>query len=335
MQFGQDREESRMKNTRLLKGFVILATAFCLSLSANAAGGKLIEMLVNDTGVLELLGKRGIKGAPAKKVSEYVSQSILSISYSNKKPAASELRKIITSIVGSDVDNVYKKQLMELLDTPAEKVTKDDLVTAVNNLIYLSNRFGKRGSTVLACAECVSEALSKHGFKFTLEVLNDKSSKRVLTQVLPREPRQLTTFISKEMSKGGLGDYSRTAARTNLVSPEEERALGLFLGLRKYGSKKQKELADAIVKVSKDSSGDTTLLSRENPHKLWKLFSEDMSDEVMDSWTKMLKEVGEKSDGSDGSAKKAFYEYLERVAGDDPVLREQLSALKRKNCFFK
>jgi hypothetical protein len=60
-----------------------------------------------------------------------------------------------------------------------------------------------------------------------------------------------------------------------------------------------------------------------------------MSDDVMDSWTKMLKEVSEKADGSEGSSKKAFYDYLDRVAGDDPVLREQLSALKRKNCFFK
>lgn len=324
-----------MRNKRLVNYLLVLSMTLALSFNVNAAGGKLIEILVSETGVLEILGKRGIQGAPAKKVSEYVSESILSISYSSKKPAASELRKILKGIAGSDVDNAYKKELVALLEKPADKVTKEDLVTAVNNLIYLSNRFGKRGSTVLACAECVSEALSRHGLKFTLEVLNDKSSKRVLTSVLPREPRQLTTFISKEMSKGGLGDYSRTAARTNLVSPEEERALGLFLGLRKYGNKEQKALTEAIVSVSKDGSGETPLLSRDNPHKLWKLFSEDMSSEVMDSWTKMLKEVGEKSDGSEGSAKKAFYDYLDRVAGDDPVLREQLSALKRKNCFFK
>lgn len=309
---------------------MVISMAFALSVNVNAAGGKLIELLVNDTGILEILGKRGIQGAPAKKVSEYVSQSLLSLSFGNKKPSVSELRKIIKSIAGSEVDNTYKRELVALLDKPADKVTKDDLVTAVNNLIYLSNRFGKRGSTVLACAECVSEALSRHGFKFTLEVLNNKASKNVLTKVLPREPRQLTNFISKEMSQSGLGDYSRTSARTNLVSPEEERALGLYFGLKKYGSKKQKELAEAIAKVTDDG-----LLSVENPHKLWKLFSEDMEDEVMDQWIKMLKEVGQNSDGSEGAAKKSFYDYLERVAGDDPVLREQLSALKRKNCFFK
>lgn len=325
-----------MRNNRFVNYFLVLSMAFTMSINVNAAGGgKLIELLVNDSGVLEILGKRGIKGAPAKKVSEYVGQSILSISFSNKKPSVQQLKKIIKSIAGSEVDNAYKKELLALLDKPAEKVSKEDLVTVVNNLIYLSNRFGKRGSTVLACADCVSETLSRHGFKFTLEVLSDSSSKRVLTQVLPREPKQLTNYISKEMSKGGLGDYSRTAARTKLVSPEEERALGLFLGLRKFGNKKQKELAEAIVSVSKDSGGETTLLTRDNPHKLWKLFSEDMSDDVMDSWTKMLKEVGEKTDGSEGSSKKAFYDYLERVAGDDPVLREQLASLKRKNCFFK
>lgn len=323
-----------MRSKNLFSYFTALAIVLTFSLSANAAGGKLIEMLLNDSGVLEILGKKGIKGTSARKVSEYITESILSISYSNKKPGIEELKKIIKSISGSDIDNAYKKELIALFEKPADKVTKEDLVTAVNNLIYLSNRFGKRGSTVLACAECVSEALSRHGFKFTLEVLNDKSSKTVLTKILPREPRQLTTYISKEMSKGGLGDYSRAAARTNLVSPEEERALGLFLGLRKFGNKKQKDLAEAIVGVSKDGN-EVALLSRENPHKLWKLFSEDMSDDVMDSWTKMLKEVGEKSDGSEGSAKKSFYDYLDRVAGDDPVLREQLSALKRKNCFFK
>ena len=65
-----------------------------------------------------------------------------------------------------------------------------------------------------------------------------------------------------------------------------------------------------------------------------KLLADDMSPEVMDGWIDMLKQVA-KEGKSSPSKKDAFYSYLQKKAGNDPVLNDQLKALKAKKCFFK
>lgn len=313
-----------------------LSLLICLfSFNANAAGaGKLIDVLVNDSGLVELLGKKGIKGAAAKRASDYVTLSWKSLNmFGDRIPTKVEIKRILASISGSSEDIKIRNALKEVLDKPAESMNKKDVVSAINNLIWLANRHGKRGAIVLACSACVSDSLSSHGFKFTLEVLQNASAVRVLNDVLPRNPRSLKNFISERMGTLGVGDFSRVSA--DLVGPEEERALGLFLGLAEYGTRQEKKLVEAIMEVSKTPEGKVELLNPKNPHKLWKLFSDPNFDrESVDSWSDMLHQVAKNSEGDEGK-KDAFFKYLKRRAGDDPILNDKLDKIKLKKCFFR
>jgi hypothetical protein len=319
---------------RIQQNLLALLLVMSVSTSVYSAGaGKLIDFLVNDTGIIELLGSKGIKGAAASRTKKYILLSLSSLNIvGDRIPTKVELKKIISTISGSADDLKIKKQLTDLLDKPSEKLTKEDVVLAVNNLIWLANRHGKRGSIVLACSACVNESLSRHGFKFTLEVLNDSAVKRVLNDVLPRRPRDLRNFLNERMTTLGLGDFSRVT--NDLVAPEEERSLGLFLGLYEHGSKGQKELIESILEISKKPDGKVELLNPNNPHKLWKLFTKDLADDELADWSTMLRKVANDS-ANDESKKDAFFAYLKGKAGDDPIRNEWLNKIKLQKCFFK
>jgi hypothetical protein len=318
---------------RLQQFLIVPLLSFSVSISSQAGAGKLIDFLVNDTGIIELLGSKGIKGATASRTKKYVMLSLSSLNImGDRAPTKIELRKIISTISGTADDIKIKKQLTELLDKPAEQLSKEDVVRAINNLIWLANRHGKRGAIVLACSVCVSESLSRHGLKFTLEVLNDSAAKRVLNDVLPRRPRDLRNYLNERMTTLGLGDFSR--ATRDLVGPEEERSLGLFIGLYEHGSKGQKELIQSILEMSKKPNGKVDLLNPKNPHKLWKLFTEDMEESELVDWATMFKKIA-KDSADDENKKDAFFAYLKRRAGDDPVSNDLFNKIKLKKCFFK
>lgn len=303
----------------------------------GAQGAKLIDFLVSDSGVLEILGRRGIQGAPANSVQSYVKNSLKAFSPASDDLSKTELRRIISELNVSGDDLRIRNELEELLEKSTEELGKDDVVTAINNLIYLANRHGLRGSVVLACSECVSEALSRNGFRFTFATVKNQRIADVVSTVLPRKPRQVSNFIDQRMKRMELGSFKNVPKE--IVAPEEERSLGVFLALAESGDQVHKDLVDAVLEVSKRPNGKVNLLDRQNPHKLWKLFDPDQDGETlsvaeMQNWTRLLKEVAEEGK-SDVSKKEAFYRVLTREAGDDPVLVEYKNMLRSKNCFFK
>jgi sulfur carrier protein ThiS len=314
-----------------LRKIALLLLVLLTSLSIHAAGaGKLIDFLLSDSGVAEILTKNGVDAVAIPRVKRYVSNSLVALNFKNKKPTKRELQKILNSLGGSPQDIKVRQKLQALLNKT--NPSKKDVVNAVNGLIYLANRHGHRGSTVLACAQCVSDVLSKNGFKFTLEEINNTAAKKVLDKTLPRKPRDLTNFINTKISKHNFGSLSKVDPR--MLRPEEERALGLFLGLADSGSKKQKELIEAIREFSTDANGSTQLVDSRNPHTFWKLFSEDMDDDVLEGWTKIIREATESANGKTDK-QEAFYAALKKRAGDDQYMNDQLEFLKKKSCFFK
>lgn len=317
----------------LSKVTIVVTFGTLLSAQSMASAIKLIDVLINDSGLEQSLSKYGVRGSSSTQVRSYVKNSIDSLNPLSlgKSPNASTLKRHVRRIPAKGKDLQYKKDLMALLNKSESQMSQNDLVKAVNSLIYLANRYGSKSATVLACSACVSEKLSTLGFKFTLEVMSNKQSKKVLTQMLPKSPRSMTNFINAKMAKFKLGNFGRSG---NIVAPEEEKALGLFLGLKEVGSKQQKELISAVENISKSSDGSVELLNPKNPHKLWKLFSEDISDSDMSGWTKLLNEVASKSEGK-VSKKEAFYEILEKRAKANPEFEDRVQILKNKNCFFK
>ncbi len=317
---------------RISKFLFTLLLSAMLATNVNAAGGKLIDFLLNGSGALEVLAKYNIKGDAASEVGRYLELSLKSLNISGQLPSRQQFTAIIDQLGGSAEDLRLKRQLQELLSKDVDQVSKDEVVAAINNIIYLANRHGNTATAVLGCARCVSDELSLHGFRFTMKELSDSNAQTVLTSVLPKNPTDVRRFISSKFQAYGLGDYSRVSSR--LVAPEEERAMALMLGLYEGGSAKQKELVRQIFEASKESSGRIRFMAEGGENKLHLLFTEDMDDEYVEYWTKTLRKVASERKESGDSMKEAFFKSLKKEAGDDPVAGEQIELLRTKKCFF-
>lgn len=309
-----------------------LMLALILSLNISYASAvKLADFLVSSSGVAEILGKHGIRGNDAKQVQNYVESSIKALN--NSKTAnisKTELLNVIGKLPVTGPDANLRKSLQVLLDTPSDKIKKADVVTAINNLIYLANRHGK--SVIITCAECVNEKLAKDGFKFTVETITNASAAKLLDSVIPKNPQQLNTFIASRMRRLGMGDYSKVTPA--VVAPEDEKSLALFLGLAESGSPDQKKLIQAIKNVS-TSNGKVNIINAKNPHKLWKILADDMNTQDISGWTRTLEQVQKRQIADKVSTEEAFYRTLKSKANGDKNLTKQLETIKAKRCFFR
>jgi predicted Zn-ribbon and HTH transcriptional regulator len=314
----------------MFKFLVVLTLVMNLSAPAFASGTtKLVDYMVSGSGIVEILGKYGIKGTDAKMVEGYMGSALMALG-SKKNLTKQELYDVLAKLPVSGQDANVRKGLQMLLDTPEDQIKKSDVVNVINNIIYLANRHGK--SVIITCAECVNENLAKDGFKFTVETIKNTSAVKVLNEVLPKNPNELNTFISSRMRRLGMGDYSKVTP--DVVSPAEEKSLALFLGLAESGSQDQKDLIAAIKKVS-TKNGKTNIIDPKNPQKFWKIVGDDMSAQDMNGWTKTLNEVSARAEKDNVSTEEAFYRTLKEKAQGNDYLMKQYESLKAKRCFFK
>lgn len=314
----------------MFKYFVILTLTMNLSLPVFASGTtKLVDYMVSGSGLVEILGKYGVKGSDAKQVESYVGSALAALG-SKKSLTKQELADALSKLPVSGADANVRKELQLLLDKSEGEIKKEDVVKAVNNIIYLANRHGK--SVIITCAECVNEQLAKDGFKFTVETIKNSSTVKIMNEVLPKNPAELNTFISSRMRRLGMGDYSRVTP--DVVAPSEEKSLALFLGLAEGGSADQKALISAIKKVS-TRNGKTNIIDPKNPQKFWKIVADDMSAQDMNGWTKTLNEVAARAEKDNISTEEAFYRTLKEKAQGNDYLMKQYETLKSKRCFFK
>ncbi len=310
----------------------LVSICLVINLSSNlyaAAGVKLVDYMLSGSGVIELLGKYGIKGSDAKQVESYLSSSLAAL-VSKKSLTREELADALSLLPVSGTDATVRKELQVLLDKSEGQIQKEDMVKAINNIMYLANRHGK--SVIINCAECVNENLAKNGFKFTVENIKNTSTVKVLNEVLPKNPAELNTFISTHMRRLGMGDYSKVTP--DVVSPSEEKSLALFLALAESGSTEQKALISSIKKVS-TRNGKTNIVDSRNPQKFWKVVADDMTTQDMSGWTKTLNEVAARSEKDNVGTEEAFYRTLKEKAQGNDYLMKQYETLKAKRCFFK
>ena len=300
----------------------------CLTINVSFASAvKLIDYLVSGSGVIEILAKHGIHGEDALKVKSYLSSALKSLG-SKGDVSKQELLSLIAKMPTTGPDAQVRKSLQMLLDTSAENIKKSDMVEAINNIIYLANRHGK--SIIITCSECVNEQLAKDGFKFAVETIKSASVTQLLDEVIPTNPAELNSFIASRMKRLKMGDYSK--ATPAQILPEEEKSLAVFLGLAEVGSKEQKALIASIKKLS-TKNGQTDILGSQ--HKMWKILTDDMSNKVLEGWTRTLDEVAERASKDGISVEDAFYRTLKDKAEGNEVLMAEYKALKAKGCFFK
>ncbi len=303
----------------------------CLAINVSYASAvKLVDYMVSGSGIVEILGKHGIKGSDAKQVQSYVASSLAALGSKGSNISKQELLDVLAKLPVTGPDANIRKGLQMLLDTPADKIKKADVVNAINNIIYLANRHGK--SVIITCAECVNENLARDGFKFTVETIKNTNATKLLNDVIPKNPAQLNTFISGRMKRLGMGDYSKVTPEA--VLPEDEKSLALFLGLAESGSAEQKALINSIKKLS-TKNGKVNIIDPKNPHKFWKVLADDMDSKDMAGWTKTLEEVAARAQKDNVTAEEAFYRTLKDKAAGNEHLTKQYETLKAKKCFFK
>jgi predicted Zn-ribbon and HTH transcriptional regulator len=314
----------------MFKHFIVLTLVMNLSAPAFASGTtKLVDYMVSGSGLVEILSKYGVKGTDAKQVESYVGSALAALG-SKKSLTKQELADALAKLPVTGPDANIRKELQLLLDKSEGEIKKEDVVKAVNNIIFLANRHGK--SVIITCAECVRPGLAKEGFTFTVETIKNSSTVKILKDVIPNNPADLNTFISSRMKRLGMGDYSKVTP--DLVSPSEEKSLALFIALAESGSSDQKELIAAIKRVS-TRNGRTNIIDPKNPQKFWKIVADDMSPQDMNGWTKTLNEVSARAEKDNVSAEEAFNRTLrEKAQGNDDLMR-QYETLKAKRCFFK
>lgn len=298
--------------------------------ASYASAVKLVDYMVSSAGITEILAKHGIKGNDAKQVQSYVASSLAALSSKGSTLSKQELVDVLSKLPVTGQDANVRKGLQMLLDTPADKIQKKDVVNAINNIIYLANRHGK--SVIITCAECVNENLARDGFKFTVEAVKNANASKLLNDVIPKNPAQLNTFISSRMKRLGMGDYSKVTP--DVVAPEDEKSLALFLGLAESGSAEQKALINSIKKLS-TKNGKVNIIDSKNPHKFWKVLADDMSAQDMAGWTRTLDEVAARAQKDGVTAEEAFYRTLKDKAQGNEYLTKQYETLKAKRCFFR
>jgi predicted Zn-ribbon and HTH transcriptional regulator len=307
----------------------IIILIFTIEIAYAAGTIKLIDFMISSSGTVEVLSKYGIKGKDAKLVESYLSTSLSALG-SKKSITKSELLGVISKLPVTGKDATVRKELQVLLDKSEGELKKEDIVTAVNHIIYLANRHGK--SIVITCTECVNENLTKNGFKFTVENIKKISTKKILDEVIPNNPIDLQNYISSRMRRLGLGDYSKVTP--GIIAPEEEKSFALFLGLMENGSPDIKKLIESVKKIS-TKNRKVNLIDSSNPNKFWKVAINDMSPEEIESWTKTLNEVSLRANKEKISPEDAFYKILKEKSEGNELLVSKYKLIKLKRCFFK
>jgi len=304
---------------------------YVLSVQLVFASGatKLVDFIVSSSGTTEILSKYGIKGSDARLVENYVANSFAALS-SKKILTKNELMNLINRLPVTPEDAAVRKELQILLDKNVDEFKKDDVVKAINNIIYLANRHGK--SILISCADCVNDNLAKNGFTFSVENLKNSSIKKLLNDVIPNSPKDLQVFISSKMRRQRLGDYSKVTPE--IISAYEEKAFALFLALAESGNQETKALIATIKKVS-TKDGTTGFFDPVSRNKFWKVAVKDMSSKEIEQWTKALEKVGVRANKEKILPEQAFYRILREKSEGSESLLAKYRAIKSKRCFFK
>ncbi len=318
---------------------VLLLTTLLSFTQVHAAGGKVIDLLLSETGLMKVLAKNGFEKANARAAQSQLELAIKSLIGDSQVVPKDELLKAIGEIENTPANREVKIELAKVLNKDGDDVTQEDIASLLNNLILLA---GVKGSLVTACGECAAGPLAAKGVNVALKEITDESVLQLISKdVIPKSPRKLQQFITDRVQRLGLGDFTKVS--DDIVSEGDKESLAIFLAMADKSSpatQVQRNFIDAVMNFSKE--GDKIdLFSPANPHKFWSSFgNSDMDNDLLAELTEVLNKAAD--DVSDlGSRKDAFYEVLEgRAQGIKDAKRRELvmarvKSIEEKSCFFK
>lgn len=324
----------KMKKTSMFKGFLVLLLTIVTTINLSfAAGGKLIDVLFSSTALKEVLqSKVLLEGASSVKAASYVDSALRAIGFSNKKVSKQELRSFLKKVGGSAEDQKYRKTLEALLEIPDEKITKDQMVEAIDSLLFIANRYGRSGAVVIACTKCVAGDLSEAGFKFAMKEFSNGNIASILKSFNNMSPSQVRKQTRSLMRRHSLGDLP---VDIETFPPQQEKAFALFVHLLERGNSAQKKYAKAALAMAK-TDGGTDLFN----NKFWMRFAGDMSDDEMSGLTELMEATAKRAEKDGVDMDEAFERVLKSRAADEEGniaahKAEKISQIKRNKCFFK
>ncbi len=321
-----------------MKKVLLLTTLLSIS-QVHAAGGKVIDLLLSETGLMKVLAKNGFEKANARAAQSQLELAIKSLIGDTDVIPKDGLLKAIGEIENTPANREVKIELAKILNKSEDEVTQEDIASLLNNLVLLA---GVKGSLVTACGECAAGPLAAKGVKVALKEITDESVLQLINKnVIPNSPRKLNQFISDRMERLGLGDFSKVSS--DIVTEGDKEALAIFLAMADKSSpatQVQRKFIEAVMNFSKE--GDRVdLFSPANPHKFWNSFSNsDMDNDLLVELTEVLNKAADDA-GDLGSRKDAFYDVLEGRAEaiKDSKQRElvmsRVKSIEEKSCFFK
>ena len=321
-----------------MKKVLLLTTMLSLS-QVNAAGGKVIDLLLSETGLMRVLANTGFERSNARAAQSQIELAVKSLMGDSEVVPKAALLQAIGEIENTPANREIKIELAKVLNKEGDEVSKEDLVSLLNNLVLLA---GVKGSLVTACGECAAGPLAAEGVTVALKEITDSSVLELINKnVIPNSPRKLNQFISDRMQRLGLGDFSKVSS--DVVSEGDKEALAIFLAMADKSSpatQVQRNFIEAVFNFSQTGGEKVDLFSPSNPHKFWNSFSNtDMDNDLLAEITEVLNKASDETSDL-ASRKNAFYDVLQKRAEaiEDPKQREVVQAkvksIEEKSCFF-
>ncbi|MFG1503507.1 hypothetical protein ACRXCV_04060 [Halobacteriovorax sp. GFR7] len=271
-------------------------------------------------GLDELLVKSGIADQEVRSVvANNIELAMKDLSHTGKKEDFS--MNTLKMMVSGSQDKARFQKVEEVFSK--ESATPEEIKNAINNFVYLSQRYGYNKSGILSCAPCVNKNLSDAGFNFVLSEMKDDYSQRIF-KVMSRysSPVKLSRQINSAVKS------QKWSSRTPMLNATDEEALLYFLTAEKVGSPVQKDLIAAIRDVSV-SGGKVDLFSNTNGHKFYSFLSSGFSDAEMTELTRLLKATSDEMKDTKKGTMDAFFDVLQREADEarTPATRQKKLAL--------
>ncbi len=291
--------------------------------SAHASVFKLADVFINEAAVKLFVKKTGANSAGVSKMSQYIGTSVNSIT---KGMGDGDLYTALKKLPVERSDLAKKNAIIKVLSKDSEKVSNEEFVSAVNDLIYLSNKYGYYKKKSVTCSLCVGEDLSLIGYKTSIRVVSDNDtvvSKRLAD--LPTSNKRLRDLNRKNLRQLGAVD---TVAE---LDQQEYRAFGLFLELTKKGKKEHREFGEAVLKFN-TVGGKPVLNGSRAPSSLWKLSVSNLPKEKLQKFTAMLEVASKQKDPA--ARKDVLFDQLFKEAGSNSDEVSAVRKLKSNNCFF-
>ena len=282
------------------------------------------------------------------KIAENISFSLHHIN-AGRNPS---LKNIENLKLLSPEDEKIRENLLSILKKDPDKVSQEELILVVNNLMYLAQKEVFSNISKLEngeqlkkiCSSCSDAKLLKYGIKYSLSTVTDKTLQDVnvlASRVINKGQMAMRNYIKKNLTvaiNGKTIQIGTLAKMRKTIKRSDYPDVVIFIHILKHGNSKQKELAEAILKISKEGKG-YNLFSSKNRHAFYKLPELINGPNDYSRWIHLTKRIEIEMDQTNQGTIDSHYNLLQRDIDNITDLNKratkqlQLDLLKKRKCF--